>query len=327
MKKIYIIFSVLLFFLFTACTITPNQEEILSLEAYGEDFDISSINIVDYKAETKDGITIYKDIPYGEDDHFSFDLYTNKEFKGKPVVFVVHGGSTEVGKKSKMKERALLYAQEGYVVVSPDYKWGFEFYSLGISGSHSVACSIASFKKLARPFGVDIDNLVVHGYSFGGYISSLMVFNQENEWLKGCSVQDELITPVAYIGESSNYGNILPTGFTPELGKDGLFIMGPEKLLELIDIYSDTRDPRLGAINFVDQTDPPSLFFHGTADPKFNEQRSIDMVETLEDNGVESQVFIEQDAGHSIGISQGTNEDVIELLLTFVAQNTESAQE
>ncbi len=307
---------------------TEEEVALFHEEYYGADFDITEItDFEDYEKEIVGDVTIIKDVPYGDDINFRFDIYYEgvlEDVQESPIVFVVHGGDSNAGRKSNMRDRSLLYAEEGYVVVSPDFKWGFRLYSVGISSAHTTACAVASFKELAEVHGIQTDTVVLHGYSFGGYITSLVAYNQEEDWLANCPVQDDDLSFAAYIGESTNFGNTIPSEYTEtiEIGPEGLNILGPQELIDEIDIYEDIRGPRLGAMNYLDANDPPAQFFHGTADPKFNEQRALDFEAALEEIGIEANSFIEEGSGHSIGISQGSNDQAIETMFDFVAEKT-----
>ena len=217
------------------------------------------------------------EIQYGPDPLQTADLHY--DFPGQPLVLLVHGGDSSEGKKSNMKTRWEMYNSLGLNVLVPDYRYGHNATTDKPLPSHDVWCALSTTLQLTADHDVNFPEINVHGYSYGGYVSSLMVYNQDFDWATECTSKQNF--PVAhFIGESTNYGN-------PEAEAD---------------TYKDTLAPRDGAINYLDPSDPPALLFHGTDDPKFNPQRMLDFEAALKKAGLTAQSFIVPNRGHGVGL-------------------------
>lgn len=229
---------------------------------------------------------------YGADPAQVYDIFRPAHAKaGAPMVIVVHGGSEEEGgDKSRMRSRAEWYAEQGAVVVTPNYR-----YADGMPPK-DVGCAIATAQKNAARYGADPERMVVHGFSFGGWTSSFALFAREKLVDSDCAVKDPLRAR-AFIGESTQFG----------LANKGENIYN--------DIVPDGRD---GAINYLDQTDADIavLLLHGTKDPKFNEQRAQDFADAFRRQGGSATVHIYEGFGHSSRLPDNarTQRDVLDFL-------------
>ncbi len=239
-----------------------------------------------------------EEFPYGEDPAQTLDVYYRDDQKNTPIVVLVHGGVEEEGDKSRMTRRARAFTDMGYTVIAPNYRYGANLDSLRNLPPYDLACAVATFNQYADRFHANPDKVLVMGFSFGGWVSSFMVYDQEWNWLEGCPVQEEFHVS-GFIGEGSNYGNLLSSNAQPTRSANQIEFTGPSELLEDLDIYHDISTPRDGAINHVDPNDPPAFFLHGDADPKFNEQRPLDFAAQIgEVTGVTPQVIVIPGGGH-----------------------------
>lgn len=217
------------------------------------------------------------EIQYGPDPLQTADLHYN--FPGKPLVLLVHGGDSNEGKKSNMKTRWEMYNKLGLNVLVPDYRYGRNSTTNRPLPSYDVWCALSTTLQFAADHDVSFPEIAVHGYSYGGYVSSLMVYNQDFDWASECTSK-QTFTVAHFIGESTNYGNIdVET-----------------------DTYKDTLSPRDGAINYLDPSDPPALLFHGTEDTKFTPQRMADFEAALKKAGIYAQSILVPNRGHGVGL-------------------------
>jgi dienelactone hydrolase len=204
---------------------------------------------------------------------------------------IVHGGSAEEGgDKARMRSRAEWYAKQGAVVVTPNYR-----YEEGKTVS-DVACALATAQANATRFGANGERMVVHGFSFGGWLTSFALFAGDVYGMGDCAAQQPA-RPLAWIGESTQTGNANKS----------------ENIYN--DIVPDGRD---GAINYLDAKDAALkvLLLHGTEDPKFNEQRAQDFADAFHQQGGSATVHLYQGFGHSARLTDNatTQRDVLEFL-------------
>lgn len=229
---------------------------------------------------------------YGADAAQVYDVFrpSNKRLDA-PMVIIVHGGGAdEPGDKTAMRSRAKWYAKQGAVVVTPNYR-----YEDG-RAVRDVACALFTAQAAAPRFGVDPERIVVHGFSYGGWLTSFAIYAQELQAEAGCPVSGPL-NIAGFIGESTQFG-------MANLG-DNFYR----------DIVSDGRE---GAVNYLEASDQavPALLLHGTLDPKFNYERAIDFAAALNSVGGRATAHVYEGFGHSAKLPDNarTQRDVLNFL-------------
>lgn len=236
------------------------------------------------------GEAIRADLSFGVDPLQEMEIYYRKDQQNAPAVVIFHGGSEDVGDKSRMRDFAQKFSDQGYTTILPNYRYGTPSDKLS---SKDVMCAVATFAEQADVYQSNKQKILVVGFSHGGYVSSLAVFDQAVDWLEGCAVQ----TPphiAGFIGVATNYGS--PN--TPALW-DLLQISSADEAKAR---YADIAVTRDGAINYIDANDPPTLLVHGTADPKFNELRSVDLGKVLAAAGVPVTVHVVEGGVHTANL-------------------------
>jgi acetyl esterase len=108
-------------------------------------------------------ITITRDIVYK--DHLKLDLYCGKNSKG--AIIDIHGGGWFHGDKMKDQDLATRLAQEGYLVIVPNYR----LTPSGIfpAGRDDILASLDWLKQSTYEF--DKNKIAVWGSSAGGNLS------------------------------------------------------------------------------------------------------------------------------------------------------------
>jgi acetyl esterase/lipase len=278
-KKIAIVLFISLALFISACSVNPQQD-----------------------------FSIDRDVAYGDASRQIMNVYYQNEGENKPIAIIVHGAAWGgTGVKENMKSRAVILAREGFVSFAPDYrqKWGVDNYPTNIE---DVACSIAWAKEHAEEYNADPNNVVLIGYSAGTYSTAVIAYNQEGEdWLKNCDSKGQDLEIKGYVGMSGvGYFFNIPDN----VDDDALFIetFAPGK----------TRD-ELAPATYVDSNDPKTLLIHGDQDQSADLQISKDFLEVLEENGVESELYIMEGAHHT---GYTDRNDFQEQLITFANEVT-----
>ncbi len=333
-KRTLILFTCLfvLLFLLTACGRTPDLGDVDTPEGEGAGggsipsveveeesfldpsdytdpgFDlVSDFSLGDYSQSVQSsGATLISDIPYASDDVTVFDVFYKEEYLlsgDAPIVFLVHGGN-ELPGKTRLHHMHDLYTDLGFVAVFMNYRYDPEDLHHGFSEIHDVACSIATFKEIAHEFGANPDEVYLHGFSHGGYVSSFLAVSNHIDLLQHCPVQDpNVIKFDGYIAHSANnFGALIPEGETPVFAVDDIVIEGPSKLVsELREKYNVVL-VKDGAFNHIDAGDtanvPKVQFIYGAQDPKLNLEEIEEMRALLEEVGIVTTLHIEPGAAH-----------------------------
>ena len=67
---------------------------------------------------------VHRDLPYAgtKNERQALDLYSPAEGKGHPIVFGIHGGGWQAGKKTEVQAKPQAFVDRGFVFVSAGYR-------------------------------------------------------------------------------------------------------------------------------------------------------------------------------------------------------------
>jgi acetyl esterase len=132
------------------------------------------------RAAPRDGVTVLRDQPYGEDPRQILDVYRPTKRSGAPVVIFVHGGAYVGGNKDGPGEAygniAIWFARQGMLGINATYplapaaKWP--------SGAKSVGGMVAWATANATRFGGDPNRIILIGHSAGATHVAGYVFDK-----------------------------------------------------------------------------------------------------------------------------------------------------
>lgn len=88
-----------------------------------------------------------------------------------PVIVYVHGGGWITGSDTEFGHDMRWYADQGYLVVSVDYRLATATHATWDEAPEDVACALVWTRAHAATFGGDPDRLVVSGDSAGGNLA------------------------------------------------------------------------------------------------------------------------------------------------------------
>lgn len=216
------------------------------------------------------GISVKKDIAYGDDAAQKLDIYLPADDKAKhPVVVFFYGGRWTSGDKSQYRFVGTALARRGFVVVVPDYRKypDVKFPVFVEDGARAVAWT---HRHIAN-YGGAADDLHVAGHSAGAHIGALIA--ADAHYLTNAGASRAIIRSFA--------GMAGPYAFTPD-----------EPDLE--DMFGPPANyPRMQVPTFIDGQQPPMLLLYGADDKtvgKFNLDRLQDAIKQ-KGGCVRSQVY------------------------------------
>ena len=238
--------------------------------------------------------TVLKDIEYSRPNGYPLllDLYLPEraQDEGAPVVVWVHGGGWKNG--SKEKPKAAWLAEEGYAVVSINYRltdvaqWPAQI--------DDCREAVRWARRNASVFGFDLDRIGTWGSSAGGHLVALMgtLPYPENESVSSRvqAVCDwfgptELLTmPPNNVGEGRTEEDVANSNGAKLLG---CTVKDCPELARQASAYDN-----------VSKDDAPFLIMHGDEDPGVPIQQSIQFYERLRKIGVPVQYEVVEGAGH-----------------------------
>ena len=172
-----------------------------------------------------DGVTVTRDIAYGDDARQTLDVFTAQDQQGvKPVLLFVHGGGFIAGEKHSdgspfYSNIGAWAAKNGFAGVNmtyrlaPDHPWP--------SGIIDIRGAVEFIQNKGKEMGLDANNIFLMGQSAGGahaagYIAHPEIYAGQDCGLKGAILLSAVYdfdamptTPMeeAYLGEDDSvYG-------------------------------------------------------------------------------------------------------------------------
>lgn len=232
-----------------------------------------------------------------------YDFDPHKQY---PVLFYVYGGpgSQTVTKEFATGQQAMwlrYLTEEGYIVVSVDNRGtgargrDFEKQVYKKLGQYEVADQIDAAKYLARKYDyMDGDRFGIWGWSYGGYMSSLVLAKSEDIFNTAIAV-----SPVT---NWRFYDTIYTERFmqTPQMNPEGYKKGSP--------------------ITYADQMQGNFLLVHGTGDDNVHFQNTVRFVNKLIAADVQFQTMFYPNRTHAI-YGGNTRHHLFEKLNTFILEN------
>lgn len=203
----------------------------------------------------RNGITVTRDIPYGDGPRRTLNVYSPRPSDTPaPVVVFFYGGNWDSGSKAMYRFVGAALAARGVLVVIPDYRVYPQVRFPAFM--YDAAAAIAWARANVARFGGDPHRLFFMGHSAGGQIATLLAL--DTGYLRSV----DLSAPRDVCGVVGLAG---PYDFLPLHDDELKTIFGP-----------DAEQPRSQPINYVSAQAPPMLLLAGrndtTVDPA-NTQR------------------------------------------------------
>jgi dipeptidyl-peptidase-4 len=260
--------------------------------------------ITDYAMPTKE----YVEIPLQQAtlDGYIMKPHDFNPDKKYPVLFYVYGGpgSQTVTKRFYSGQRAMWHRYltgQGYVIVSVDNRGtgargrNFEKQVYKKLGQYEVQDQIDAAKYLLDNFAyLDENRVGIWGWSYGGYMSSLVL-------ARGGEIFDTAIA-VAPVTNWRYYDTIYTERFmqTPQMNPEGYKKGSP--------------------ITYAGQIDGNYLLVHGTGDDNVHFQNSVSLVNKLVDESVQFETMYYPNRAHSI-YGGKTRDHLYKMMSNFILEN------
>jgi acetyl esterase/lipase len=238
----------------------------------------------------------------------------------KPVLVTIHGGALIMGGRQSVRKELLdLLLEEGFVIVSIDYRLAPETKLPAIIEDLRDACRWVRSKGPAL-FGADPERLAVHGESAGGYLTLMA----------GCCVEPRPKALASYYGYGdiigewyskpdpgycreprvsreralSVVGNTVVSGYPQSRDRSDFYLYCRQNGLWPREVagFDPTAEPEafkpFCPVQNVTASYPPTLLCHGTKDADVPYEQSVQMAAALAENGVTHEFISFQGAGH-----------------------------
>ncbi|CAH8234380.1 Lipase [Vibrio aestuarianus] len=251
-------------------------------------------------ANTLNSAVVTKDIVFKtvQGREIKLDLYKPKLQRAQPYPLLVwvHGGAWKRGSKDAIPTNNPLLLQsvieKGYALAALDYR---------LSGEATFPAPVQDINDAlnflhdhAQQYHIAADNLVMMGRSAGGHLAGLIGTTNAHgniEFYEKPKYQVKAV--VSFFG---------PTDLLALGNKGGKIASKKSSVSRFLgDMPSIIPEiaKQASSTTYVNQNTPPFILLHGDKDKQVPIAQSIEFKKQLDQHGVENQLLIEPDVGHS----------------------------
>lgn len=125
--------------------------------------------------------TIYKDLPYENDNGHQYDLYVPTGLhpsEDQYLILFIHGGSFNSGAKEDGDAWCKFFASKGYITATVDYTLQTHGQDASIYRmNHEIEAAVRAIKQKAEDLGYRIAGMAPCGASAGGTLAMNLAYN------------------------------------------------------------------------------------------------------------------------------------------------------
>ncbi|SFS74307.1 S9 family peptidase [Paenibacillus sp. BC26] len=231
------------------------------------------------------------------------DVFRKSDERIRPVIVWIHGGCLMGGSRTNLgKQELMKYVEEGYAVVSIDYRLSPQVMLKSIIEDLQDAFRWVREQGPAL-FQIDPDRLAVIGSSAGGYLTLMA----------GFCVEPKPVALVSFFG----YGDVAGKWYAepddhyckqpPASREENLYLYCRQNGLwpNIVAGHDPKTEPRAFdpycPVRNVTEAYPPTLLLHGDNDTDVPHEQSVIMAEEFARVGVAYEFVSYPGAGHGLG--------------------------
>lgn len=201
------------------------------------------------------------------------------------MVLVVHGGGWERRSREDMTAIARRLAARGFVAVNVDYRFAPEYQFP--AQLHDVQLAMHWMRDHAAQYGGDSHQISALGFSSGAHLVTLLalVAGQGGE------------LDVEYGGVTTRPVSVVAGGTPTDLRKYPAGRLVPQFLGGGRDEIPE-RFAQASPVTHVHPQAPPFFFFHGGSDRLVPVDHATDMIDALQEVGVDTEFYLMRGRGH-----------------------------
>lgn len=266
--------------------------------------------------QTDEKSYIYMDVPYGEDERHTLNLFIPKDNDGTiGLGLYIHGGAWVEGDKSYIKTGILRSASEdyGYACAAINYRYISETVSLH-DLADDIDAALQFIKEKGAEHGVNIDKVLLTGRSAGGHLSMFYAYTRKDT---------APIPPVAVVNECGPtdlndinfyYNNGL--GDTDYICQLASYACGKYLTIDTMEEAAEEL-AAVSPITYVDENTVPTVIAHGVKDDVVPFSNAVALDAKLTEYGVKHDFVVYPNSGHGLLSDPDCADRTIELLLQY----------
>lgn len=250
--------------------------------------------------------TLKTDLPYGDGEANTFDLYLPKESgkKAYGLVVYLHAGGFTSGDKKDDQSMLSWLTKKGYVAAGINYTLRSETNNSSVlQQSNEIKEAIPKVIEAAKEAGYPIDKMTIAGGSAGHALAMIYAYRDGKEAPVPLVFTFGAVGPSGFYKEDwTNYGFDKDTA-EARTAAAGLFstMAGTDiSVQEIIDgSYLEKVKP-VSAVDWIANNPIPTVVAYGTHDTVQPFKASLRLKQALEDNHVDYQYFEMPHSGHGL---------------------------
>ena len=255
---------------------------------------ILSVGMVAYAEEEIDYL---KDIPYiddGDEDHLLDVFGYDENVESKPTVIEVHGGGFFGGTKETNTDHSRFYADNGFVVVTPNYTHMPEgnFQTL----MEEIFSVLHWVEENADKYHFDLNNTFLSGDSAGGFtvaLTALLLTNDEVRSMYGVELPGYEIHGYVLTCPKVNV-----PGDREELGKKNGFRSFAAERIESV-LLDDEMMAKVDIMNLIDER-YPYVYLMTTPDDAILYDEVMQFDQFLTEKGIGHELHVYESEGNQL---------------------------
>ena len=232
--------------------------------------------------------------------------------EGLPTVIVIHGGGWRGGNKESNRRILDMFAEKGYVAVSPQYRLVPK--AIFPAQVHDVKAAVRWCKANAGKYRIDPDRIGAMGFSAGGHLALMLGVTTDKDGLEGnlppTGPNTKIRAVVNYFGPTDLDGDDIPDLSKPIVEA---LVGGPIK-------DKKKEVSQASPLDFITEDDGPILTFQGTKDPLVPHTQAYKLADAMTAKNVKGRVALYVGDGHGWEGIETTFEEADEFLQKHLAK-------
>ena len=256
-----------------------------------------TVSVASAQAKLPEGVTVEKDLAYGDHEREKLDLYVPKGDGPFPLALWVHGGGWTGGSKEGNPFMHML--AKGYAVASTNYR--FSQQAIFPAQIYDVKGAVRFLRANAKKYKLDPDHFGVGGASAGGHLVALLGTSGNVKELEG---------DVGNKGVSSRVQCVVDIFGPTDLAKLSPATDAKSPINKLLGGSTEEKKELAALANpitHIDKDCPPFLILHGDSDKLVLLSQSEMLQEALTKAKIPSELIVVKGAGHDGKVAGGEN--------------------
>ncbi len=236
-------------------------------------------------------------MPYGTDVKQTLDVSSPPSAKSLPLVAIIHGGGWTSGDKHMFWPTLRALNDHGFVAATINYRFARDEARAFPVGVRDSRCALAYLVAHGAEYGADPARLAIIGASSGGHIAALIgAAPDEPGWTTGC--EDVKLRIAGVISYYAPLNLTTEQGYPPRMHA---------AVWEFLRVDAGTPEwesvaRRASPATWLDETDPPFLLLHGSADSIVPVDDSRSFKRALDEHHVPSLLVELPDQEHGFAV-------------------------